>query len=311
MPIHQSEAIVLKSQDFKESSKITTLYTKKFGRIKVVAKGAKRLKSKFGASLDIGVHNKVIFYYHESRDLYILSESEIIRHFSNIYNDLNRFLQAELALEMVLRFTPPGTPNLAIFSLLVNYLRALKMNTSVKELNYFQWSFSLRLLTLLGYQPQLHHCVVCKRTPSPNLSVVQRSKAILNVGAVTEKGGQVGQKGSPPKIGAGSPVRLLPVPINREGATPEGCGVSDEEIYFSIQRGGLVCRHCYRLVLNALPVLTETIYLMQDLQKGSRPQKISFPVAEQIEWLLKSFTNYHLSEGLQSLKVEKNLTKIQ
>ena len=60
--IVSTDAIVLRSMKYGETSKIVTLYSKKFGKIKVIAKGARSAKSKFGASLEPMMHSSVIFY---------------------------------------------------------------------------------------------------------------------------------------------------------------------------------------------------------------------------------------------------------
>ncbi|MFH1049660.1 MAG: DNA repair protein RecO [bacterium] len=74
--IVKTEAIVLNSFKYGESSKIITLYTKDFGKIKVIAKGARKAKNKFGSSLDPLSYCQICFYKKPSTELYLLSDAE-------------------------------------------------------------------------------------------------------------------------------------------------------------------------------------------------------------------------------------------
>ena len=72
--ITKSEAIVLKSMDFRDSSKIVTFYTRSFGKLKGIAKGARQMKSKFGAALEPITRVSLVLYKKEHRDLQLISE---------------------------------------------------------------------------------------------------------------------------------------------------------------------------------------------------------------------------------------------
>ncbi len=77
MGLRSTRAVVSKTMRMSNSSKLVTLITEKYGLIKVIAKGARRPKSKFGASLEPVTLSDCIYYHRESRDLQTLSSSEI------------------------------------------------------------------------------------------------------------------------------------------------------------------------------------------------------------------------------------------
>ena len=73
-----TEAIVLRSRKQGDTSKIVSLYTRDYGFVDVIAKGAREMKSKFGSALEPFTLSKVTFYKKEGRDLYLLANAEVI-----------------------------------------------------------------------------------------------------------------------------------------------------------------------------------------------------------------------------------------
>ena len=96
-----TEAIVLRRRKQGDTSKILTLYTKAFGKLNVIAKGAREVKSKFGASLETFTHATVVFYRKEHRDLHLLSKAETIESNSQISKSLEKIEQAMAIIELV------------------------------------------------------------------------------------------------------------------------------------------------------------------------------------------------------------------
>ena len=78
----KTEAVVLKAVKYRETSKIVTLYTKKFGKINAVAKGAMLTTSKFGASLEPMSYILAVLYKKETREVQFLSQADLIKPFS-------------------------------------------------------------------------------------------------------------------------------------------------------------------------------------------------------------------------------------
>ncbi|MBN2013229.1 DNA repair protein RecO [candidate division KSB1 bacterium] len=161
MSLQKAEAIVLKIQKLGETSKIVILFSKEFGLIKVVAKGARGTKSKFLGSLDPINHVGIVFYHKEQRDLHLLSQADIIESFKSIKQDLNKLAYSMMAAEMVMRSQMERDPHANLFHLFVAFLRKLNESHNINE-NVFFW-FQIRFLKWLGFKPNLKMCQKCRK----------------------------------------------------------------------------------------------------------------------------------------------------
>ena len=90
MPLCKTEVIVLKSINYGETSKILTLYSRTSGKISVIAKGARNIKSRFGGTLEPINYLAIVFYEKESRNIQYLSQVDIIEYFPQIKKDLEK-----------------------------------------------------------------------------------------------------------------------------------------------------------------------------------------------------------------------------
>ena len=124
--IVRSEAICLRVQDYHESSKLVTFFTLERGKVSCLAKGARRLRSKFGAALDLLAQSRIIYYSHETRTLLTLSDAELVHSFSSLALRPERFLAAEQMAEFALRVIQPLDPSPQLYRLLLNYLSTLE-----------------------------------------------------------------------------------------------------------------------------------------------------------------------------------------
>ena len=167
--IVRSEAICLRVHDYHESSKLVTFFTLEHGRVGCIAKGARRLKSKFGASLDLFARSRIIYYSHETRTLLTLSDAELVHSFSGLALVPERFLAAEQVTEFVLRVIQPHDPSPQLYQLLVNYLSTLESSppppSSILPSPYpaLVCSFLLKAASFLGFRPELRRCLICRR----------------------------------------------------------------------------------------------------------------------------------------------------
>lgn len=98
-----TEAIVLRSRKQGDTSKIVSLYSRDYGLVDVIAKGAREMKSKFGSALEPFNCAKVIFYKKEGRDLYLLSGAETALALRNLQSDLEHIEAATRVAELLLR----------------------------------------------------------------------------------------------------------------------------------------------------------------------------------------------------------------
>ena len=160
MPIFHSEAIVLRSFNLSEADKLITLMTNRYGKIKCVAKAARKIKNRFGASIEPMSHIRLIYFGKENQTLYRLNHSDIIHSFQEIRGDLQKIYTGVYFIELIDTLTPEMHPDLNVFQLLQNGLKALETIGSIDTLTRI---FEMRLMCLAGYAPQLNHCTTCKK----------------------------------------------------------------------------------------------------------------------------------------------------
>jgi DNA repair protein RecO (recombination protein O) len=222
--IIRSEAVCLRVRDYLESSKLVTLFTLDHGKVNCIARGARRLKSRFGAALDLFARSRVIYYWRETTDLYTLSDAELLRSHSNLAVSPDRFLAAEQIAEFVLRVIQPHDPNPQLYGLLLNYLRILEsLQAPVCSLpssdstdlhpasctlhspsSSLVCSFLLKAASFLGFRPELRHCLICRRPPSGGRDVYFDSGrgGIICARCAGERGDMTGIAGTVPDCGA-------------------------------------------------------------------------------------------------------------
>lgn len=151
--ILRSEAVVLKTIPYGETSLIVTLFTRAKGRITVIAKGARVPGSRFGASLQPMTYSEVVFYHKPSRDVQTLSESSIVEPLLRIHRDLRRLGVGLRIVELIAALMPSEEENPLLFNVLLQVLHYLNEPVRFPEniLSYFQ----LRLAGALGFSPRL------------------------------------------------------------------------------------------------------------------------------------------------------------
>ncbi len=159
MSLQKTEAVVLKVQKLGETSKILVLYSKKYGKIKVVAKGSRGLKSRFYGTLEPINHIFIVYYLKDTRELQLLSQAEIVHPFNSIREDLTKYAVASVFCELIER-TQLQQPNPYLFHILIDVLSQLDQ-AEKNILNYYFW-FILKFLQISGFNPRLDYCQMCK-----------------------------------------------------------------------------------------------------------------------------------------------------
>ncbi|MCK5595145.1 DNA repair protein RecO [bacterium] len=158
MSIQTTEAIVLRSINFAESSKIVTFYTSQFGKIKGIAKGARSAKNKFGSSLEIFSHIVLIFYQKKT-DIQLVSQCDLKNPFLNIRDDLIKTAYASYFIELINKTIEGAQESEQIFDLILNAL--ITLETTGVEPEVLAHFFEIRLLKMLGCIPVFDRCVNC------------------------------------------------------------------------------------------------------------------------------------------------------
>jgi DNA repair protein RecO (recombination protein O) len=156
---HKTTGFVLRALSYGESDLIVTFYSSDFGKLKGIAKGAKRSKKRFANVFEPFSLTSIIFT-RKSRDMLAFVEScEIIDHYDAVRRDLEKTLIASYFIDLTDHFSPEGKKNDRIFELLQTFLAVLGAQKASDALVRF---FEMRLLKSAGFEPSLDHCIICK-----------------------------------------------------------------------------------------------------------------------------------------------------
>jgi DNA repair protein RecO (recombination protein O) len=158
--IVKTEAIVLRSFDFRETSKIVTFYTREFGKIKGVMKGIRKDPRKFGSSVDKFTLNDIVFYQYRNSDIHLISQCDMKEFYGPIRQDLKRMTAASYILELVDTILPIEQKNEDIYELILQYLSSLQTDQDVSKLVHI---FQIKTLLYSGFRPHLDSCVKCTK----------------------------------------------------------------------------------------------------------------------------------------------------
>ena len=160
MPLRDSEAIVLRTYPLGDADRLVSLITRDYGRLRGVAQGARRPKSRFGASLEPLTYLRVWFYEKETRDLVRIGQCEIIESFLDVQRDYRSGMAISLAAEITELVLPEREAQDPAFRLLLHAARGFrKPPASEFALGYFLvWT-----LRLAGWLPELDRCAKCRR----------------------------------------------------------------------------------------------------------------------------------------------------
>lgn len=161
MPLVETEAIVLRTYRLGEADKIVSLFTRQMGRIRAVAAGAQRTKSRYGGSLESLSYVRLWVFERENRDLGRLNAVEIIESFFDMQREYATNVAAQYVSEVTERLLPERDINERAFRLVLVVLRAMKNFREVdRPLVYFDYW----ILRLAGFLPDLTACAACGRS---------------------------------------------------------------------------------------------------------------------------------------------------
>jgi len=248
MPLFKTNAIVIRSHHYGESDKIVTFFTKDFGKIKGIAKGARRSKKRFQNALDLFSHLRLIFFDREGMGLVRAENCDILHTFPKIREDLKKIFYGNYYLELVNEMAGERETNGEAFDLLLSFLLTLEaMEAQEEQLRMFE----IRMLSLFGYRPNMRRCSLCKRDWDDLKEI--------------------------------------------------------SSVFFSLERGALVCKQCSNALNNLIPLSLGTARLIDrvsqmELEKIHR-LKFTFQALSESRELLPKFITYQLGKELKSLKV--------
>ena len=160
MPLVETDAIVLHVFDYSETSRILRLATRDAGLQSVLARGARRSKSRFGSALDLFAEGAAQLHLKDGRDLQTLSAFDVTRSRSELGEDMGRFVGASALAELVLRFSGADDVSVALFDVLAEALDRLAAAQD-EEASEATLSGAWRLVAELGFAPTIGTCAAC------------------------------------------------------------------------------------------------------------------------------------------------------
>ena len=157
MVLYRDEGVVLRVQKLGEADRIITVLTRRHGRVRAVAKGVRRTRSKFGATVEPFSHVDLQLF--QGRELDIVTQAESITAYgATLVNDYGRYTAGTAVLETAERLTAEERePALRLFLLVIGALRAL----SERDASLVLDAFLLRAMSVSGYAPALQDCARC------------------------------------------------------------------------------------------------------------------------------------------------------
>jgi DNA repair protein RecO (recombination protein O) len=157
--LYRDTAVVLRTHKLAEADRIVVLFTKEHGKVRAVAKGVRKTKSRIGGRLEPLTHASLLVY--EGRgELQTVSQAEAVEHFRPIRDDLQRLTRGLSLLEVVDQITHEGQPDPKLYQMLLGALRTLASGPSPLLVP----AFNLKVLAHEGVGPQLDACVGCGAT---------------------------------------------------------------------------------------------------------------------------------------------------
>lgn len=161
MPLHESEAIVLQSYPLGEADRLVSFLSRSMGRMRGVAAGARRPKSRFGSTLERLSYVRIWFFERETRELVRISQCEIIESFVDAFRDYDSSVGLSLFSEITQAVLPDREASDANFRLLLLCAQIVKRAGKVEPALAY---FTLWTVKLGGWLPPLDTCSRCGRS---------------------------------------------------------------------------------------------------------------------------------------------------
>ena len=169
MALLSTEAIVLGGIRLGEADRLVTFFSLKRGKVKGVATGARRMKSRFGASLEPFTHCHLILFEKGGDKLGRINQVDIIRSHQSLREDWSCIELASRMVSLVSQITPDLEPNADIFKLLLQGLGLLDVG---EDRSLTTLLFINRLVAYSGYQPHWDHCLKCRKAFKAGVSTL-------------------------------------------------------------------------------------------------------------------------------------------
>ncbi|HEX8228199.1 MAG TPA: DNA repair protein RecO [Chloroflexia bacterium] len=163
--LYKSEAVVIRRSDLGEADKILTIFTPHFGKLRVVAKGVRKVSSRLAGHVELFTRNQMLLA--KARNLDIVTQSETLDSYRPLHDDLDRVAHAYYAAELLDALTPDEHENYAVYKVMVDSFGLLCTDADPDRV--LRW-LELQLLGHLGYAPEITRCVECRKDIEPTVN---------------------------------------------------------------------------------------------------------------------------------------------
>ena len=152
----KTSGIIIKRSNFAEADRILTVLTDRLGKIKAMAKGVRKIKSKMAGSLE--PYMLVDLQLHEGKTFYIVTGASIILEYQNIHSDIKKTAQAFFVGELIDKFVEENQKADSIFDLANMTFSAIERD----QKNLIILAFQLKIIEEAGFKPEIYNCLHCK-----------------------------------------------------------------------------------------------------------------------------------------------------
>jgi DNA repair protein RecO (recombination protein O) len=157
--ILKTRALVIRKLNYGDSSIIADFFTEHSGKISAIIKGARTSKSRMGKLVDICNLVEIVFYHKESREIQFVKEVDLVEHYHEIKNDLDRLKYLLAISELLEKLTIENEPHERLFRGVEKIL--MLMNETGSDYKFLFARFFLFFIEELGYQIPLSNCSSC------------------------------------------------------------------------------------------------------------------------------------------------------
>lgn len=166
MPLLRTRAVIIRSQRWGDADRIVTLYSPDLGKIRCAARGARRMKTRFGGVLELFGIIDVTLFQKTPDALGQISQIDLVRNFKALREDLSVMAAAAKMVHMVELITADRDPNPEMYSALVYALEHLVPERDVALTTLL---FQIHVLGYTGFRPQIDRCTECGNIASPHM----------------------------------------------------------------------------------------------------------------------------------------------
>ncbi len=163
--LEKADAIVIRQVDFSESSRVVTVFSREFGKLSALAKGAKRLKGPFDAAIDVLSRCRIVFIRKSSGTLDLLTEARLVSRFTPPGTDLTSLYGGYYVADLLNGLTEDYDPVPEVFDLTTNTLS--KLTSTDHDSLQSVVEFEVGILRLSGLMGSLTECTVCGESVTP------------------------------------------------------------------------------------------------------------------------------------------------